>query len=65
MTKAAMNQMTMNLACEFAIENIRVNTVSPWYIDTPLAQQVLSNQTYLEEILNRTPFRRIGKPSEV
>eukprot|EP01035_Chromulina_nebulosa_P017518 gene17518-23079_t len=65
MTKAAMNQMSMNLACEFAIENIRVNTVSPWYIDTPLAQQVLSNQAYLEEILNRTPLRRIGQPSEV
>lgn len=65
MTKAAMNQLTFNLACEFAPENIRVNVVSPWYIETPLAKQVLQNQTYLSEVLGRTPMKRIGNPKEV
>lgn len=65
MTKAAMNQMTYNLACEWAGDNIRVNVISPWYIETPLALQVLKNTTYLEEVLSHTPMRRIGQPNEV
>ena len=40
MTKAAMSQLSYNLACEWARDNIRVNIVSPWYIGTPLAEQV-------------------------
>lgn len=65
MTKAAMLQMTRNLACEWAADNIRVNALAPWYIETPLATQVLQNETYLEEVLSRTPLRRIGQPQEV
>ncbi|MCB8999601.1 MAG: SDR family oxidoreductase [Bacteroidales bacterium] len=65
MTKAAMNQMTANLAVEWAGDNIRVNAIAPWYIQTPLAEQVLKNKDYLQEILARTPMKRVGKPSEV
>jgi len=65
MTKAAMNQMTKNLACEWAEENIRVNAVAPWYIETPLAKQVLKDEGYLNSVLARTPLNRIGKPEEV
>ena len=45
-TKAAMNQVTGNWACEFGGEGIRVNCVTPWYINTPLAQQVLKDETF-------------------
>jgi len=65
MTKAAMIQMTKNLACEWAEENIRVNAIAPWYIETPLAKQVLKNLDYLKSVLDRTPMNRIGTPDEV
>lgn len=65
MTKAALNQLSKNLAVEWAEHNIRVNTVAPWYIDTPLVQGILSNKEYLNEIIARTPAKRIGKPEEV
>jgi Tropinone reductase 1 len=46
MTKAAMGQLTGNLACEWGPDGIRVNCVAPWYINTPLAAQVLKNEAY-------------------
>ena len=46
MTKAAMGQLTGNLACEWGQNGIRVNCVAPWYINTPLARQVLKNEAY-------------------
>ena len=65
MTKAAMVQMTKNLACEWAGDKIRVNAVAPWYIETPLAKKVLNNLDYLGSVLERTPMKRIGQPEEV
>lgn len=65
MTKAAMIQMTKNLAIEWASSGIRVNAVAPWYIDTPLARPILNKPTELSQILARTPMRRIGTPDEV
>jgi len=65
MTKAAMNQLTRNLAVEWASYGIRVNAVAPWYIKTPLANSVLRDKEYLAQVLARTPLGRIGKPEEV
>lgn len=65
MSKAGMIQLTRNLACEWAAYGVRVNAVAPWYIDTPLARTVLSDETYRREVLGRTPLNRIGEPEEV
>lgn len=65
MTKAALIQLTKNLAGEWAKDNIRVNAVSPWYINTPLAQTVLKNKDYYDEVISRTPIKRIGNPEDV
>jgi Tropinone reductase 1 len=65
MSKAAMNQMTKNLAVEWAEYGIRVNAIAPWYIETSLAKEVLKNKDYLNEVLRKTPLNRIGNPKEV
>ena len=65
MTKAGMHQMTRNLACEWAEDGIRVNAVAPWYIRTRRTSGPLSDPDYYEEVIDRTPMRRIGEPEEV
>ena len=42
-----------------------MNCVTPWYINTPLAQQVLKNQQYRKSVLEVTPLGRVGEPNEV
>ena len=65
MTKAAADQLTRNLAVEWADYNIRVNSIAPWYIDTPLVENLMKDKKYYDEVISRTPMKRIGQPREV
>ncbi len=64
-SKAALHQLTKNLACEWAGEGVRVNAVAPWYIRTRRTAGPLHDADYFDEVLERTPMRRIGEPEEV
>nr|XP_043615088.1 tropinone reductase homolog At5g06060-like [Erigeron canadensis] len=64
-TKGAMNQLAKNLACEWAKDNIRTNSVAPWFIRTPLANHVLNDEAFLEKVVSRTPLMRPGEANEV
>lgn len=65
MTKAALVQLTKSLAVEWADDRIRVNSVAPWFIHTPLTEPLLSNPEVLTSVLARTPLKRVGEPEEV
>ncbi len=65
MSKAALHQMTRNLACEWAEDGVRVNAVAPWYIRTRRTSAALADADYLDEVIERTPMGRIGEPEEV
>ncbi|XP_030926467.1 tropinone reductase homolog At2g29290-like isoform X3 [Quercus lobata] len=65
-TKGGLNQLAKNFACEWAKDNIRSNSVAPWVIKTPLADETfLSNEKFLEAVNCQIPLRRIGEPKEV
>ena len=66
--KAAMESMVRYLAVELAPRGIRVNGVSPGYIDTHSARYY-AGATFETEIAPpwaaRTPLGRLGRPDEV
>ncbi|CAI9113392.1 OLC1v1013985C1 [Oldenlandia corymbosa var. corymbosa] len=64
-TKAAINQLTRNLACEWAKDNIRVNSVAPWFIRTAMVEDYIDIQETAKNIELRTPMKRVGRPEEV
>ncbi|XP_024183393.1 tropinone reductase homolog At2g29290 [Rosa chinensis] len=64
-TKGAINQLAKNLACEWAKDKIRTNSVAPWVIRTPLAEPFLNDAKTLEVMNSRTPLGRPGEPEEV
>ncbi|KAI3841166.1 hypothetical protein MKX03_000723 [Papaver bracteatum] len=61
----AIHQITKNLACEWAKDKIRVNSVAPWYVKTWLADQDLQVEGVEDYVKARTPMRRIGNTNEV
>ncbi len=65
MSKAAMMQLSRNLAVEWAPHGIRVNTVSPWFTETPLTQGLLSNGEKMSNVLRRTPLGRVARADEM
>jgi Tropinone reductase 1 len=65
MSKAALLQLTRNLAVEWAANHIRVNAVAPWYTRTPLAAAMLGKPDYLKQVVERTPMGRIAEPEEI
>lgn len=63
-TKAAINNLTVNLAAELGSVGIRVNAVAPGPIWTPLQPATRSAET-LETFGADTPLGRAGQPAEV
>lgn len=64
-SKGGLLQYTKVLAVEWAKHQIRVNAVSPGYIETELNSNNFKNQVFRENVLGKTPMERFGELGEV
>jgi len=64
-SKGAVAMLTRCLAVELAPKRIRVNAVSPGFIETALSAKIFQVQPYAGHVLARTPAGRYGKPEDV
>jgi NAD(P)-dependent dehydrogenase (short-subunit alcohol dehydrogenase family) len=65
MTKHALEGLTKAMAVELAPHNIRVNSVAPTFIETPMTGPMLSDPVFKSFVDNMIPLGRIGKPEDV
>ncbi len=65
MSKGAEIQLSRILANEWGVHGIRVNTVSPWFTETPLTEPLLQKPEIVAKVQARTPLGRVAKASEM
>lgn len=65
-TKGAVLMLSKALAVELAPHNIRVNTISPGYINSDMTQKQREQFPDLVEIMHKVPpMKRIGEPDDL
>lgn len=64
-SKAAVAQLTRNLAFEWAAYGIRVNNVAPAFVRTELTATTLAHGAWADELRSRIPLGRFGETDEV
>ena len=64
-SKGAVIAMTKSLACEFAAEGIRINSVAPGFTVTDLAQKSLSNPERMKGVYDGLPVKILAYPKDI
>lgn len=64
-SKGGLLQYTRLLATEWAKYGIRVNSVSPGFVETPLTAPALKQAAFRDNALAKTPMARFGRPEEI
>ncbi|XP_068342292.1 tropinone reductase homolog isoform X2 [Pyrus communis] len=64
-TKGAVIQIAKNLACEWAKDNIRTNTVAPWAVNTGAKVENDGHAEDFRRLIGRTPIPRLAQPNEI
>ncbi len=64
-TKGAVAALTRGLAVEYAAFNVRVNTISPGFIETAMTERALRMPAIRKGLVDKTAMRRLGQPIEI
>ena len=65
MTKFGLEGLTKGMSIDLAKYNIRVNTICPTFVVTPMTKKFLKNKRFKRDTLNNIPLKRFAELSEV
>lgn len=65
MTKHGIEGLTKAMAVELAPNAIRVNSIAPTFVDTPLTRPFFENREFADFVMNMIPMKRLGTLDEV
>jgi NAD(P)-dependent dehydrogenase (short-subunit alcohol dehydrogenase family) len=64
-SKHAMEGFTKAMAVELAPHDIRVNSLGPTFLETPMTRPFFENKAFRDEVLSKIKFGRLGQLHEV
>jgi NAD(P)-dependent dehydrogenase (short-subunit alcohol dehydrogenase family) len=64
-SKHAMEGFTKAMAIELAPHGIRVNTLGPTFVETPLTRPFFQNETFRKEVLSKIKLGRLGQVEDL
>ena len=65
MNKFGIEGLARGMAVELAEYNIRVNTVCPTFVETPMVKKFFKNKKFKNQMLKKIPLGRVAKESDV
>ena len=65
MTKFGIEGLTKGMGVELATKNIRVNTVAPTFVETPMVKKFFKNKKFKNLALGNIPMGKAAKESDV
>jgi NAD(P)-dependent dehydrogenase (short-subunit alcohol dehydrogenase family) len=64
-SKHAMEGFTKAMAVELGPDNIRVNSIGPTFLETPLTRPFFENKVFRDEVLGKIKLGRLGQLEEL
>ena len=65
MTKFGLEGLTRGMAIELAKYNIRVNSVCPTFVETPMVKAFFKNKKFKKQVLENIPLGRVAQENDV
>ena len=65
MTKFGLEGLTRGMALELGKYNIRVNTVCPTFVETPMVKAFFKNKKFKQQVLENIPLGRVAQEGDV
>jgi len=63
--KGAVVNLTQQVAIDYADEGVRVNSVCPGFVDTPMTEELLESERFYKFLEANTPMDRPARPEEI
>ena len=65
MTKFGIEGLTKGMGVELAKKNIRVNSVSPTFVETPMVKNFFKNTKFKKLVLGKIPIGKVASESDI
>ena len=65
MTKFGIEGLTKGMGVELAKKNIRVNSVAPTFVETPMVKNFFKNNKFKELVLGKIPMGKVATESDI
>ncbi|ELY44614.1 SDR family NAD(P)-dependent oxidoreductase [Natronorubrum sulfidifaciens] len=63
--KGGVVNFTQQVAIDYATEGVRVNSICPGFVETPMTEDLLEDERFYSYLEQKTPMDRHGQPEEI